>query len=232
MKEKKKLFCLPYAGGRAEIFREFAAYIPEEIAVIPLEYAGHGMRATEAFYPDFPAMAEDMASAIERQLTGGDKFALFGYSMGSVVSYEIAARNLLSRQPDYLFLASHEAPGTDWESKGYSDMDDAEFAKAIVAFGGFDRFEEKFLENRHFRRMIFDPIREDYRLIQEYCWKPVEKLSVPATLFYAPADVAPEKAANWQQRFAGELERIEIGENHFFIKEYPKELARLIAERM
>lgn len=232
MKQKEKLFCIPYAGGRAELFREFATYMPEHITVIPVEYAGHGTRAKEDFYQNFTEMTRDVASIIEGQITEGENFALFGYSMGSVVAYEIAARKLLTRQPLKLFLASHEAPGTEWESKGYSDMDDVTFAKAIVAFGGFDRFEEKFLENRHFRRMIFDPIREDYRLITEYNWKPVEKLEIPGTLFYAPDDVSPERAKMWQERFAGELERIEIGKNHFFIKEYPKKLAEMIAERM
>ena len=232
MNQKKKLFCIPYAGGRADLFREFAADMPKDITVIPLEYAGHGTRAKEDFYQNFKEMTRDVASIIEGQITEGEDFALFGYSMGSVVAYEIAARRLLTRQPSKLFLASHEAPGTEWESKGYSEMDDVTFAKAIVAFGGFDRFEEKFLENRHFRRMIFDPIREDYRLISEYNWKPTEKLEIPATLFYAPNDVSPEKAKKWQNRFAGELERIEIGRNHFFIKEYPKELAEMITERM
>ncbi len=232
MEKQIKLFCIPYAGGKAEMFRELAGYLPDRISVIPLEYAGHGTRAKEAFYADFTEMTTDIASKIEKQLDGNEDFALFGYSMGSLVAYEIVARKLLKKQPEHLFLASHEAPGMEWESKGYSEMDDVTFAKAIVAFGGFDRFEERFLENRHFRRMIFDPIRQDYRLITSYHWEETERLSVPGTLFFAPDDVPVEKAEQWRLRFHAPLELIEIGKNHFFIKDEPEKLAGLIRERM
>ena len=215
MEKQIKLFCIPYAGGKAEMFRELAGYLPDRISVIPLEYAGHGTRAKEAFYADFTEMTTDIASM-----------------MGSLVAYEIVARKMLKKQPEHLFLASHEAPGMEWESKGYSEMDDVTFAKAIVAFGGFDRFEERFLENRHFRRMIFDPIRQDYRLITSYHWEETEGLSVPGTLFFAPDDVPVEKAKQWRLRFRAPLELIEIGKNHFFIKDEPEKLAGLIRERM
>ena len=76
MNQKKKLFCIPYAGGRADLFREFAADMPKDITVIPLEYAGHGTRAKEDFYQNFKEMTRDVASIIEGQITEGEDFAL------------------------------------------------------------------------------------------------------------------------------------------------------------
>ena len=232
MEEVVQLFCIPYAGGKAELFQQFASCMPETVSVIPIEYAGHGNRIREPFYETFSAMAADVAAEIRKLRDPSMPYALFGYSMGSVVAYEIATRGLLTEQPARLFFASHEAPGTSWDSMDYAEVDDLTFARLIVEFGGFDRFEEKFLQNKFFRKMIFQPIREDYRLIADYHWEEVKPLTIPASFFYAPEDVAPEKAKLWQQRFKEPMEFFEIGENHFFIREHAEELAKIIEKQL
>lgn len=230
--KKIQLFCIPYAGGTAEAFDGIRKYLPEEIELTALDYAGHGTRRKEAYYPSFDDMAKDMAEQMNARIDKSLETAVFGYSMGSVVAYEMLAQGRVDADVSKLFFAAHEAPGEQWGSASYVRMDDLEFAHKLMEFGGFDRFEDRFLQNKYFRKMFFEPIREDYRLIADYRLKHDEKLSGDAVFFYAPQDVSAEAVRKWSARFEKEPEYIEIGRNHFFLKEYPEELAGLIAKHL
>lgn len=230
--EKIQLVCISYAGGTAEAFSEVSSYLPKEIKTIALDYAGHGSRRMESFYETFEDMVEDMAIRIKENVDKTMPLALFGYSMGSVVAYELVARGMLERKAEHLFLAAHEAPGEYWDSRAYEDMDDLNFLHKLQEFGGFRRLEDRFLDNRHFRKMLFDPIRADYHLISDYKLKHDIRPGISTTMFYSPLDVPTEKIQKWENHFSVQPEFIEIGKNHFFINEYPQELAKLIAERL
>ncbi len=230
--DKIQLFCIPYAGGNADCFDGLKKYLPQEVELVAFDYAGHGARGGEDFYPTFDDMVRDMAMKLNGCFKPERKTVIFGYSMGSVVVYEMVARGLVKAEITRLFLAAHEAPGEDWGSAEYVKLDDLAFAHKMMEFGGFDKFQDRFLENRHFRRMFFEPIRQDYRLIADYKRNHDIRPDVPVTFFYAPGDVCREDALKWSSRFAEEPEYIEIGNNHFFIKEYPMELAELITERL
>ena len=38
------LFCFPYAGGSAAIFKSWIQYLPEKINLVAIELPGHGSR--------------------------------------------------------------------------------------------------------------------------------------------------------------------------------------------
>ena len=227
-----KLFCVPYAGGTAEVFSGLSEYLKEDIELIQIEYSGHGKRAKEPFYKTFDEMAEDTARLINESLDGDEKFAVFGYSMGSVVSFECIVRGLLKGQPCHFFIASHEAPGEHWESMEYAALDDMAFFRKIVDFGGFKAEDEARMENRFFRKLIFNPIKKDYDLIAQYRLTTEKKADVKTTMMFSPRDVKKESAVLWQNRFTKEIEFIEIGDNHFFINKEQEKIANIINGRI
>ena len=227
-----KLFCVPYAGGTAEVFNGLKEYLNDGIELITVEYSGHGKRAKEPFYETFDSMAEDTARVINSYLENGGEYALFGYSMGSVVCFDCIVNKLLKKNPKHFFIASHEAPGEHWESMEYAELDDIGFFKKLVDFGGFRAEDEKRMENRFFRKLIFDPIKADYDLIAQYELKNPEKADVPVTMMYSPDDVKRDSAVLWQNRFEQKMEFIEMGKNHFFINDEQKRIAEIINERI
>lgn len=230
--KKYQLFAIPYAGGNAEAFGILKKYIPEEIELVRLDYAGHGTRRQEEFYPDFDDMVKDMADQINARLNPEMETVIFGYSMGSVVVYEMLAHQFIHADVKKVFLAAHEAPGEEWDSAEYVKMGDLEFAHKLMEFGGFDKFEDRFLGNRYFRKVFFEPIREDYRLLADYSLKHDTALDVDAVFFYAPEDISRNGIVKWGKFFQKEPSYIEIGENHFFIKEYPEKLVKIITENL
>lgn len=234
MNRKIQLFCIPYAGGMADSFRELAGLISqsEEILPILLEYAGHGTRKTESFYGNFDEMTEDIARQIREKRIPECDFALLGYSMGSIVTYEILAKDLLGEAPCHVFVAAHEAPDVHWECKVYEQMQDEEFMERMISFGGFPNFDWKLMKNKFFRRLYFQPIREDYRLLSIYRMKKQIVLPAPATMIYSPQDIPTEQIRSWDKFAAGEMEYVELGRNHFFLKEHVEDLAKILRERL
>ena len=226
-----QLFCIPYAGGKAALFEQLQPYLNSEIELISVEYAGHGTRIKEPFYPDFDAMVKDVAAQINEKISGNE-IALFGYSMGSVVAFELLLRHCLSASAVHLFIASHEAPGEHWSSMEYAELEDEPFLKMLTAFGSFRAGDEKRLENRFFQKMIFQPIRADYHLIAQYRLTDKSPVTVPVTMLYAPADVPREAAQKWQARFTEPISFIEIGNHHFFINEQPQAVAAIINQKL
>ncbi|MEK7017057.1 thioesterase II family protein [Bacillus sp. FSL R9-9410] len=86
--EKIKLFCLPYAGGSASMYYQLKGYMHKIVDVIPIEYSGHGERISENYYASFKNMVDDIASKIIDYLDD-DQFSILGYSMGSLVAFEV-----------------------------------------------------------------------------------------------------------------------------------------------
>lgn len=232
MDKRPQLFCIPFAGGTAESFRELGSYMEDVIQVVPLEYAGHGARRKEPFYGTFEELQRDIIRQIDRQRAPGAPYALLGYSMGSVAAYQAAVTHSDDPYLRHVFLAAHEAPDVEWRGKKYADLDDPAFLEMLKALGGFQKLEEKMLENRFFRRLYYQPIREDYRLLADYRLKERQMLPVDTTVFYSPEDIPEESIRTWD-RFAGKkIEYAALGDDHFFIRQYPEEMARIIKDKL
>ena len=50
---ESKIFCIPYAGGSASVYRKMQLYSMPGVSIIPVELAGRGTRMKEAFYNHF-----------------------------------------------------------------------------------------------------------------------------------------------------------------------------------
>lgn len=84
------LFCFPYAGGGASVFRTWQEKIGKDIKIIPAHYPGHEERIMEK---PFESM-EDLVLNIYKEISElkEQPFYLFGHSVGSRVAYELAAK--------------------------------------------------------------------------------------------------------------------------------------------
>lgn len=226
-----KLFCIPYAGGTAEVFGKLAPHLRDDVEIIPVDYAGHGSRAKEEFYKTFDEMAQDTAKTLNEYLDGGE-YVIFGYSMGSVVSFEMIVNEYLKYPPKYLFIASHEAPGEYWHTMEYAGLSESEFFQKLVEFGGFKAEDEVRMKNRFFKKLIFDPIKADYDLIASYELHNERLVDLPVTMMFSTNDVSREAVEKWQNRFTKPMEFIEIGNNHFFINDEYETVADIINKRV
>src|SRR6267154_4769985 len=82
-----RLYCLPYAGASAGIFRSWLELLPPDIDIWGVEYPGHGTRISEPLIDRIERLAEPLADAVAAET--GMPYAFFGHSMGSLVAFEI-----------------------------------------------------------------------------------------------------------------------------------------------
>jgi len=61
-----RLFCFPYAGGTAAVFRNWPRYLPAEIEVCAVQYAGRGGRIAEPLNEDIVAIMDGVYSDLNR----------------------------------------------------------------------------------------------------------------------------------------------------------------------
>lgn len=228
-----QLFCFPYAGGTADFFGQLEPWFPPSIELVKLEYTGHGARRREPAYPDFSQLAGDLYGEVKRLCRPGERYALFGYSMGSVAAVEVLSRILQEGElpsPVRVFLAAH-GPSVKGELRNFRGNEADEWVKRrTVSLGGVP---EKLLENRTFWRIYLPLYRADYTLITNYDFRGLTlACEIPLTALYGSQDILSEEMGAWRRYFQGECEFVEFEGNHFFITEHQKEVAELIAKRL
>src|SRR6185503_4436923 len=81
----QSLFCFPYAGGAASIYRDWGNKLPSNIEVHPVQLPGHGNRLNEPLFKHIEPLVESTAQELMPYLEGS--FAFFGHSMGAIISF-------------------------------------------------------------------------------------------------------------------------------------------------
>src|SRR5262245_13119588 len=84
----QRLFCFPYAGGPASIYRDWGNKLPASIEVHPVQLPGHGNRLREPLSKSVEPLVKSLAEELKPYLEV--PFSLFGHSMGAIISFELA----------------------------------------------------------------------------------------------------------------------------------------------
>lgn len=231
MNEKIQIFFMPFAGGSMNSFDVLLPYLEGGFEVHVFEYAGHGARRKEPFYDSLGTMAGDAALFVNAH-RNSRPYAIFGYSMGSLVVYEMFAGGYLTQPPAHIFLAAHDSPDSQWEGKYYYGLQEDDFIDILRKMGGFDRVDDKTLHNKFFQKMYLQPIKEDYRLLAEYEMSKRVVLPAKVTMFYAPADISRERIELWKPFMPSGSRFLAMGEKHFFLQSHGKEIVEQMKENL
>jgi len=109
-RDSLKIFCLPYAGGGASVFRNWQSGIPDNIGICPVQLPGREDRICEKPIAEM----KKITSLILEELSGisVSRFLLFGHSMGAKIAYEIAAalQEMKGADPQALIVSGSQAP--------------------------------------------------------------------------------------------------------------------------
>src|SRR6185369_11032476 len=130
------LFCFPYAGAAASVYRDWGNKLPSNIEVHPVQFPGHGNRLSEPLFKKVEPLVESMAQELMPYLEGS--FAFFGHSMGAIISFELAQR--LRREnkpgPSHLFLSGRPCPHRTVKEAPTYGLPEAEFIEELKRMGG------------------------------------------------------------------------------------------------
>ena len=216
-----KVFCLPYAGGTAVVFKEWKSYFRSEIDLVGIEYAGHGRRSGEPLYNDVNEAINDVYNIISAEIVDGLPYAIYGHSMGAMLAFEVAQkiRDNNLPMPVHIFFsgrfAPHRKPGRE---KVYHTMPDEEFQKEIVNLGGTPT---EFFEYPELMEYLLPILKNDFKISETAYRDPeIKPFDLPITVFVGKEEeeLEAEDVHGWMYHTNQTCVVYYFNGGHFFIK--------------
>jgi medium-chain acyl-[acyl-carrier-protein] hydrolase len=211
-----RLFCLPYAGGGASVFRGWAAALPADVEVCPVQLPGRESRLREPPFERARPLVEALAGALEPHL--GMPFALFGHSMGAMLCFELA-RELRRRQwppPLHLFVSGRRAPQLPAREAPIHDLPEPEFLARLRELNGTP---EEVLGHAELMRLLIPVLRADFAVNETYVFTPGEPLDLGISAFGGLGDpeVSRDELEAWREQARGAFRLRLLPGDHFFL---------------
>jgi surfactin synthase thioesterase subunit len=210
-----RLYCAPYAGGGAGVYRSWADALDVRIEVRAFLLPGRERRFTE------PALSsvEELADSLVPELTPGldPPYALFGHSLGAMLAYEVARRlTTAGRPPAHLLVSGAHAPHLPHRGPEYHRMADAEFVLGIKDLGGTP---PELTEHAELLELLMPSLRADFTAAETYYHDAVDPLPCPITAFGGTEDplVDRDELAGWSAHTTGAFRMHELPGDHFFL---------------
>lgn len=214
-----RLFCLPYAGGGAMIYRGWSEELPAEIEVIPVQLPGRERRMRERAFTQMNPLVVALAEALDPFLDPRP-FAFFGHSMGASIAYELAnrLRSLGRPLPRQLLVSGRSAPQLEGEQRSYYDLPDDEFRDRLREIEGTP---EAVLENDELMALMMPLLRADFELIDTYPPTLHPPFDCPVTAYGGLGDeeIPEEDVSAWREITRGPFKKRMLAGGHFFINE-------------
>ena len=220
--KKVKLFCLPYAGGAAVIYKEWSTKLNAGTELIAIEYAGHGKRSNEPLYKDVTEAIEDVYHLIARQILDGLPYAIYGHSMGAMLAYEVVQKIRENNLPLplHLFFSGRGAPHIKaTKEKIYHELSDAEFQKEIANLGGTPK---EFFEYPELMEYLMPILKNDFRISETaHLTTHINPFDFNITIFTGKEEeeLEAEDIHGWMRHTSKTCLVYYFNGGHFFIRE-------------
>lgn len=224
-----RLFCFPYAGGSAAVFRNWQAYFPESISVCPVHFPGRGARFQELAIKEFPELVNAIADAV--QARSDVPFAFLGHSLGSLIAFEVIHRLQARRLPlPVHFIASGcIAPSLVEELRRHrlSELQDQDLTDKLRQLNGTPT---EILEHADLLSLLLPIVRADFALYESYRYQVRQPLDCELTVIGGLNDkeVTRNHLVSWCQETLRHFSLYQLPGDHFYIHQHEATLLQLI----
>jgi medium-chain acyl-[acyl-carrier-protein] hydrolase len=215
-----RVFCFPFAGGGAGTYRPWLQNRPKELDFLPLQPPGRETRIREAPLLSMSEMTEAIVGVIAPWLDL--PFAFFGYSLGSIVAFEVARKLRAAghNAPRLLVVSARVAPHLPLDEHADYLRSDQALIKKVRNGGGTP---EEVLQQPELLALLLPVLRADFVLNASYEFHPEMPLECPIVAYAGSADAGapiPQVRA-WARHTCAPFRLRLFPGTHFFIKERP-----------
>lgn len=213
-----RLFCLPFAGGGSVAYYPWIKRILPDIELVRVNLPGRETRLRET---PFNRIAPLVNTLVEELVIWMDRpFAIYGHSMGALVTFELARelRRRGLRAPAHLFISGYRAPHLPPSEAPFSHLPDAQFIGHVRQYGGLP---DLVAENKELMEMFLPTLRADFEMVEAYVYKEEAPLECPFTAFGGLFDpkVARERILAWKTHTSMHFSSHFFPGGHFFIQD-------------
>ncbi|MFF0630156.1 thioesterase II family protein [Streptomyces sp. NPDC004296] len=233
-----RLFVLPHAGGSAASYAGWASSFGAGVEVQTVQLPGRLDRRSEPPFTEVELLVEALYDAMEAEWDGRP-FALFGHSMGAMLSYRLTLAMQAEGGPRPLLLAVSGWAGAAHRPSAVPirDIPDGEFLARVRGFGGLP---PEISENEEMRELALPALRADFCVLNDYSHD-ASKVSCPLVAYCGVSDplLAGGAMQTWSDLSDEFLGVSEFPGAHFYLFEHAlsisadlsRHLRRAVAER-
>lgn len=226
-----RLFCFPYAGGTALVYRPWAQKFPASVEVVAIQLPGRATRIKEPPISKLTELVEPIASALAPFL---DKpFAFFGHSMGAVICFEVA--RFFRRQgralPGHMFVSGRCAPQLSRESQPLYNLPKEDLLAELQQLDGTPR---EVLDHPELMDLMLPVLRADLSVCDTYEYTEEAPLACPITALggLQDFDVSRRMIEAWREQTSATFTLRMLQGNHFFIHSNEMLLMNLLTTQL
>jgi medium-chain acyl-[acyl-carrier-protein] hydrolase len=225
-----KLFCFPYAGGSAAVFRPWSRAASSDVEICAIQYPGHGHRYQERSCTRIAEIVHGLVSTVSSEMDRPSAF--FGHSMGALVAYELA-RELHRRggpRPLVLFLSARAGPAVKRTRTALHLLSGRALQDALRRMDGTP---PEILENDDLMDLVEPLLRADFEACYtyEHARHPILDIPVHALGGVGDHDTPRAQLAGWADVVQAPVAVRMFTGGHFFIHECPADvISYLITE--
>lgn len=226
---KVRLFCFPYAGAGASIFRTWSEDLPPEIEVCPIQLPGREERFGESRFNRISPLIQTLVPLLRPYLD--IPFAFFGHSMGAILSFELT-RELRRRNlpcPVHLFVSACRAPQIPNFDVPIHKLPEPKFIERLHSLNGT---RKDVLQNPQLMELLVPILRSDIAILETFFYATEDKLSCPISVFGGTQDseINLDKLGAWRDQTNNKFTLQMLSGNHFFLHDNREQMLQTIAE--
>ena len=225
-----RLFCFPHAGAGASIFRAWASLLPDDVEVCGIQYPGREARSNEPLCRSLTGMLDELTPALLPYLE--KPFAFAGYSMGSLVSFELT-RSLIkkkARKPEHIFFGAAKAPHIRDEHQIHQ-LPGREFLIELIKLKGI---APDVLRQADLVRYLLPIVRADFTICETYQYQSGAPLECPVSVYGGSKDprVRQQDLEAWSYHASMYFSATIFPGDHFFLRTAQSSLLKAMLKEL
>jgi medium-chain acyl-[acyl-carrier-protein] hydrolase len=221
-----RLFCFPYAGAGASVFRIWANHLPT-IEVFSIQPPGRETRLREPCFTKLDSFIQALLPDLLPYLDS--PFAFFGHSMGALISFELARQLQRSRHqtPVHLFVSGRRAPHLPEIDPPLHQLPKPDFLQNLQSYNGTPA---SVLQNSDLMDLFLPILRADFALIETYKYRAESPLGCPISSFGGIQDskVSLDALSAWRDQTSSTFTLQMFPGDHFYLNRQPESLLATI----
>lgn len=222
-----RLFCFPFAGSSASVFRSWIDELPEEVEVMAIQLPGRENRLRERCMRDMDEIVEKLEFEIDSRLD--QPFVFFGHSLGSLIAYELLRRlETGGRHRAELFFASGgPAPHTRVALAEPLRLTQDQILRDLQRIS---RAHSALLDDREVLALMLPMLQADFEIYTKYRYRETAPLQSPIVVIRGATDayITHQSQMEWKRHTNCQFSFHTIPGPHLFMVDSPGALIALV----
>lgn len=224
---KIRLLCFHHSGGGASTYFPWSKQLSSVIELTCIQLPGREDRFSEPFIDNIEEIMHKLTMEFSRYRDM--PFIIFGHSFGALLSFEFAksVKKAYSFIPRHIIVSATKAPHLPLRRKDLSKLDPANLKTELILYNGI---EKEIIDNEEMFNLFSPILRNDFLLYEKYEYLESSPFSCDMLALSGIFDesVKEEEVIAWSRHTQGKFKHMSFSGGHFFIKQYQKEILRII----